>query len=223
MTMAYDPHADWAREDATEAGALAARFPVGAEVRNTKTGRHAWVVGTEYSPRDHVRIVQLDYRDGSAPAASSAEFTELVTTPRSEIRHRAEHSTGDVRHGSTRTWRRTLRGVPHAFTAVLMPDGERRYFVSRYNGYCDDGTAEGRTFGMRFGCAWSPVASWTLSPEVSAKLERRAMVARCKRVIRKAGRAGIELSLSDFRLIDGEGPYIDGMDPDEWLDAMTSD
>jgi hypothetical protein len=38
-----------------------------------------------------------------------------------------------------------------------MPNGDRRYFVNRYNGYGDDGTEEGRKSGMRFGCAWPQV------------------------------------------------------------------
>lgn len=54
---------------------LAERYPIGSQVRNTNTGRKAWVVGVQHSPRDGARIVQVDYRDGSAPAASSAEYT----------------------------------------------------------------------------------------------------------------------------------------------------
>lgn len=61
-----------------------------------------------------------------------------------------------------RSWSRTLRGVPHVFRAIRMPNGERRYTVRRYNGYGDDGTDRGRELGMRFGCAWSPVAFWTV-------------------------------------------------------------
>lgn len=42
---------------------------------------------------------------------------------------------------------------------MTMPDGERRLFAKRYNGYCDTGRPEDRARGMRFGCAWSP-AHW---------------------------------------------------------------
>jgi hypothetical protein len=40
--------------------------------------------------------------------------------------------------------------------------------------------------------------------------------------IRKAAREGIELEPSNFKLIDGVWT-LDGMDPDEWLHAMTMD
>lgn len=84
---------------------------------------------------------------------------ECGTGPRSDV---VDHAPIREGNGSTRTWSRTLRGVPHSFTAVMMPSGERRYAVDRYNGYGDDGTAEGRRSGMRFGCAWTPVAFWTI-------------------------------------------------------------
>ncbi|MFC4949045.1 hypothetical protein [Pseudonocardia sp. GCM10023141] len=42
------------------------------------------------------------------------------------------------------------------------------------------------------------------------------------RHIARAARHDIELTPSDFRLIDG-GWYLDGMDPAEWIDAMTMD
>jgi hypothetical protein len=66
---------------------------------------------------------------------------------------------GALREGSgaVRVWVRTIAGVPYRFTAVLMPDGERRYVVNRYNGYGDDGTEGGRETGMRFDCAWNRV------------------------------------------------------------------
>jgi hypothetical protein len=83
------------------------------------------------------------------------------TGPRSTI---TDHQPNRPGNGSSRTWSRVLRGVPHRFTAVTMPDGERRYFADRYNGYGDDGTDRGRESGMRFGCAWSRVASWIIPP-----------------------------------------------------------
>lgn len=39
-------------------------------------------------------------------------------------------------------------------------------------------------------------------------------------IIRKAAKAGIELSPGDFEVINGEST-LDGMDPAEWLEAMT--
>jgi hypothetical protein len=68
-------------------------------------------------------------------------------------------------NGTSRTWARTIGGARFTFTAVAMPDGERRYFVSRYNGYGDRGTPASRENGMRFGCAWSRVHAITIRPE----------------------------------------------------------
>jgi hypothetical protein len=39
------------------------------------------------------------------------------------------------------------------------------------------------------------------------------------KVIRRAKENDLELTLSDFKKIDGEWT-LDGMDPGEWLDAM---
>lgn len=52
--------------------------------------------------------------------------------------------------GTSRTWRRTIAGRQYRFTAVLMPDGERRYSASRL-----DGT------DARFACSWAHVLFWT--------------------------------------------------------------
>lgn len=93
--------------------------------------------------------------DGACPVSP---YHSRDTGPRSEV---VEHAPLREGNGSTRTWSRTLRGVPYRFTAVLMPNGERRYVVRRYNGH-DDGTPEGVRTGMRFDCAWSPVAFWTV-------------------------------------------------------------
>ncbi|WP_157897432.1 hypothetical protein [Mycobacteroides chelonae] len=43
-----------------------------------------------------------------------------------------------------------------------------------------------------------------------------------QRAINRAARHGIVLSESDFRVIDGD-PCLDGMPPNEWLDAMLMD
>jgi hypothetical protein len=67
--------------------------------------------------------------------------------PRSEIT-----ATGPSRpgNGTSLSWGRTINGTMHTFTAVSMPDGEKRYFVSRFNGYVG---------GPAFGCAWTRVHS----------------------------------------------------------------
>lgn len=59
-------------------------------------------------------------------------------------------------NGSSLTWQRTIQGKPYSFTAVLMPDGERRYFASVFNGYSG---------GPKFACAWTRVLSWTFKKE----------------------------------------------------------
>jgi len=55
--------------------------------------------------------------------------------------------------GTSRYWSRTIRGIQYSFTAVLMPNGERRYFARRFNGYAG---------GPRFACAWTPCFSYTV-------------------------------------------------------------
>lgn len=52
---------------------------------------------------------------------------------------------------------------------------------------------------------------------LAAELEAEA-----KRHIRRAARHDITLARSDFEVIDGE-LFLDGMAPDEWIDAMTMD
>jgi hypothetical protein len=46
--------------------------------------------------------------------------------------------------------------------------------------------------------------------------------AEADRIIARAKRHDIELVHSHFVVIEGE-LYLDGMDPDEWLDAMLMD
>lgn len=53
------------------------------------------------------------------------------------------------------------------------------------------------------------------------KLES-SVKARITRVIERAARHDIQLSVQDFIVEDGL-PTIDGMDPGEWLDALTMD
>lgn len=92
------------------------------------------------------------------------ESAEIRATERARISPR---TTGYVMEpirkgdGTSFTYTRNIYGTAYSFTAVAMPNGERRYFVSRYNGYGDDGTEWGRQSGMRFGCAWTPIHSLT--------------------------------------------------------------
>jgi hypothetical protein len=57
--------------------------------------------------------------------------------------------------GTSRLWQRTIQGRLYSFTAVLMPNGERRYFASRFNGYSG---------GPAFACAWDPCFEHTVPP-----------------------------------------------------------
>lgn len=53
--------------------------------------------------------------------------------------------------GTSRRWTRILGGKLYSFTAVLMPDGERRYSAYRYDGpkhLLGHGT---------FGADWTPI------------------------------------------------------------------
>lgn len=61
------------------------------------------------------------------------------------------HKAPAAGHGSSRTWQRTIGGRQYAFTAILMPDGERRYSASRLDG------ADGR-----FDCSWKRAGFWTV-------------------------------------------------------------
>ncbi|MFE7796980.1 hypothetical protein [Nocardia sp. NPDC057440] len=51
--------------------------------------------------------------------------------PRGTITHQPAPMAG---HGSTRSWTRRLNGKLFSFIAILMPNGERRYSVARYDG-----------------------------------------------------------------------------------------
>lgn len=56
--------------------------------------------------------------------------------------------------GMSRTWQRDLGGELYSFTAVIMPNGERRYFADRFNG---------NVSGPEYGCAWTPCFEATIS------------------------------------------------------------
>jgi len=86
----------------------------------------------------------------------------MEITPRVVSKYIHEPSRKDTGHGTSYTYSRTINGTPYSFTFVLMPDGERRHFVQKYNGYCAEFVANGdMTLAsiLRFGCAWSPVHS----------------------------------------------------------------
>lgn len=65
--------------------------------------------------------------------------------PRSKIMEYAALRPG---HGTSRTWTRVIYGTLYSFTAVTMPNGERRYSVSKYNSYVG---------GTSYDCAWDRV------------------------------------------------------------------
>jgi hypothetical protein len=52
--------------------------------------------------------------------------------------------------------------------------------------------------------------------------QKQAMAREAKRVIARAKRHDIALEFKDFEVYNGE-IYLDGMDPDEWIDAMVMD
>lgn len=79
----------------------------------------------------------------------------MTVSERSEIRETGPRQEG---FGTSRRWTRTIGGQQYSFTAVLMPDGERRYFASKFNGYSG---------GPRFACAWTPCFEHTVKPQAS--------------------------------------------------------
>lgn len=79
-------------------------------------------------------------------------MTEKMFGPRSEIYEWPAQREGN---GSSRLWSREINGTPYSFTAVLMPNGERRYVVSKFNGYVG---------GPKFACAWDQIHFITIKP-----------------------------------------------------------
>lgn len=59
-------------------------------------------------------------------------------------------------NGLTRSWTKTISDVPYSFRAIIMPDGECRYVVYRFNGYIG---------GPAFACAWDQVHFITVPPK----------------------------------------------------------
>jgi len=66
-------------------------------------------------------------------------------------------------HGTCRRWSRTINGRPYSFNAVTMPNGERRYFVERYNGYLSGPDGLPTPGATAWGCAWSPAHEWIVT------------------------------------------------------------
>lgn len=108
-----------------------------------------------------VRVLTIDtgYSQALAPGDLVRVVRRSRRLPAREVTVRMSPREG---HGTSYVWSRTFNGVPFWFTFVVMPNGERRYWVTRYNGYGDDGTPEGRAIGRKFGCAWSPVHNITV-------------------------------------------------------------
>lgn len=75
-------------------------------------------------------------------------------------------------HGTCRRWTRTINGRPYAFNLVTMPNGERRYFVSRYNGYLSDANGLPTPGATAWGCAWSPAHEWIVAPSIATEDNR---------------------------------------------------
>lgn len=72
---------------------------------------------------------------------------------------------GPVRESDGRAvmWRRAIAGTVYEFSLVTMPDGERRVFASRFNGYPG---------GPRFACAWDRAAEMTFKADGSTRNRR---------------------------------------------------
>lgn len=89
--------------------------------------------------------------------SGSTTFQEVGTMngtePRSKVSYDPPRTQGS---GVIRRWQRVIGGTRYSFTAVTMPDGERRYFASRLTGYAG---------GPKFACAWKPCAAWTITPD----------------------------------------------------------
>lgn len=75
------------------------------------------------------------------------QLTTRIATPR-EVSSYFDDNARNPGNGVSYYYSRVINGTPYAFTFVLMPNGERRHAVSRYNGYVG---------GPKFACAWDRV------------------------------------------------------------------
>jgi hypothetical protein len=71
------------------------------------------------------------YLTDAGAAAQAKRLASAPVGPRSAVRVTEPNRPGN---GTSRHWTRTLSGKRYSFTAVLMPSGERRYSVSRFDG-----------------------------------------------------------------------------------------
>lgn len=76
-----------------------------------------------------------------------AEYAAKYGNARSQV---TEYPPLHEGFGTSRKWSRMIQGRLYSFNAVLMPNGERRYFADRFDGR-----------DMRFGHTWKPVLGWT--------------------------------------------------------------
>lgn len=96
------------------------------------------------------------------PAYELAERKRMEITQRqvsTYVRKATTHETTEI-HATTYYYSRTINGTPYAFTFVLMRNGERRHFVSKYNGYCQSAVYNGLMSlqsVLMYACAWSQV------------------------------------------------------------------
>lgn len=87
------------------------------------------------------------------------------TEPRGEIRTYEPTREG---WGSRRAWNRMLGGKLYSFHIVTMPDGERRYGASRWDG----GGRPGEPGHPNFACDWTIVFTYTVPVYHATQSER---------------------------------------------------
>lgn len=98
------------------------------------------------------------------------EITPRQVSP--HVRKATTHETTEI-YATTYYYRRTINGTPYAFTFVMMPNGERRHIVSKYNGYLRESIDKGYATlenALRFGCAWSQVHSITVKARRTVRI-----------------------------------------------------
>jgi len=107
-------------------------------------------------------------------------------------------------NGRMLMWSRELNGSLYSFTHVVMPDGEVRWFVKVFNGYCG---------GPSFACAWDQVRSWTIRPDAAATVpmpDARTLAdlvadkANCERIRTNIERVRNAVAVLDSSLTTGD-------------------
>ena len=116
-------------------------------------------VRTQYAGADlpdRGDLVEMAYRVVVTAASVDALMGAMLGTgTRSEVRESAPRREGN---GTSRMWQREMRGKLYSFHAVTMPDGERRYHASRWDGPGRPGTPGNPNFAHH----WTPVFSYTV-------------------------------------------------------------